>query len=1024
MDAKLVALLKTRVTRFQQRVADAILGERIPLEASFRHCPEAVCFNERNKGDYLPITPGTTWGAKWESAWFHLLGKVPAAWSGRTVVARLDVGGEGLIFGVDGTPLQGLSNGSVFKHDFNRDLFPLFEPAVGGEDVELWVEGASNGLFGLFSEPDPSPSHPNRFGSYNAKVEALELAVFHDEVWHLWLDLRILAGFLLRLNEKSVRFARILHCLNAAMDACIRLPHDAEKLREMLAPELARPAASSDLHVLAVGHAHIDTAWLWPVSETVRKCARTFANQIALTKRYPGYVFGASQPQHYDFIKKHYPKLYYEVKIAVADGRIEPQGGMWVEADCNLISGESMIRQILYGKNFFKDEFGVDVKNLWLPDVFGYSAAMPQILRKSGMRYFLTQKLSWSQFNEFPHTTFAWRGIDGSEVLTHFPPENTYNSQLDTEYLLPAVDNFREKAYVDQFISLFGVGDGGGGPKAENIELGKRLANLESAPRVKFGSATSFFSNLEQHYGSLPVWVGELYLELHRGTLTTHAQVKKANRKLEFKLRQTELLHACLPLANYPQAELDEIWKKVLLNQFHDILPGSSINPVYKVTHGEYSEADAGLNRLLAEAATVLFDADENTLVAFNSLSHEGNFTIVLPASWHGHKVSAQGGQVLALQVEEEQTTVLLRMAGGSFVTLIKEEGEVGQAGVTKGAVLENDTVRYEFAENGTILSGLHKATGRQIVVPGKVGNQLTLYDDHPNDWDAWDVDLFYQNHVVDQARGLSMEALAAGSARQGLCFELMVGSSRITQEVWLEQGSARLDFHTQVDWQEKHKMLRVAFPTAVRAEQASFDIQYGYVRRNTHRNTSWDRARFEVCGHKYADISDLDFGVALLNDCKYGYKVLHGTLDLNLLRATNYPDPDADIGKHRFTYALLPHQGDLVAGKVWEAAANLNQQPLLFPGRRTGREGIPWLLEGEGLSLEVVKKAEKEMCHVLRIVETQGRQARGKLHLKGKTRKVVGTDLMEWQDGVSLAFDGYVSLDLKPFEILTVKIH
>lgn len=1020
---KLTALLKTRVDRFRQRVAQHILGETVPLQARMRHCPEPVSFAERLQGEYEPVSTGLTWGSKWESAWFHLTGQIPENWSGRKVVARLDVGGEGLIFSKNGLPLQGLSNGSVFKHDFNRDLFPISDGAEGGEKIEIWVEGASNGLFGLFTEPDPGVDHPNRFGSYNAKIEALELAVFHEDVWHLWLDLRILAGFLMRLPEKSVRFARILRRLNKAMDACVRLPQDTELLREMLAPELEKPAASSDLKVLAVGHAHIDTAWLWPVKETVRKCARTFASQIDLTRRYPGYVFGASQPQHFAFVKKHYPKLYQEIKRAVADGRIEPQGGMWVEADCNLISGESMVRQVLHGKNFFRDEFGVDVNHLWLPDVFGYSAAMPQILKKSGMRYFLTQKLSWSQFNDFPHTTFIWRGIDGSEVLTHFPPENTYNSQLDTEYLLPAVDNFREKAFMDRFISLFGVGDGGGGPKAENIEMGKRLANLESAPQVSFGPAASFFGELEQYYGDLPTWVGELYLELHRGTLTTHAPVKKANRKLEFKLRHIEIMHACLPLEDYPQTELDEIWKLLMLNQFHDILPGSSINPVYKVTAREYADLEDRCNNLLNEAGTVLFEEKEGAAVVCNTLSHEGRFVIELPTTFAGKQVAATGAQVLAQQAEENSSVVLLRMAGGSIATLTAQDADLRNANDTKGTVLENALVRYEFAADGTLLGGLHKNTGREIIAPGKAGNQITLYDDHPNDWDAWDVDIFYENHVVDRARSVSMEPLSSGPVRSGLRFYLKVGQSRITQDIWLSEGSSRLEFRTKVEWQEKHKMLRVAFPTTIRTEQASFDIQYGYVRRNTHRNTRWDMARFEVCGHKYADLSDHDFGVALLNDCKYGYKVHNATLDLNLLRSPNYPDPEADVGTHHFTYALFPHEGDLISGDVFKEATNLNQPPLLFNEKRTGRELFPWRLEGQGLSLEVVKKAEKENCHVLRIVETLGKRSNGKLHVKN-ARKVVATNLLEWEDGVSLPCDGTVSLNLKPFEILTFKVY
>ena len=469
MDKKETELIINRIERFYQRIGQIILEDSIKLDALFFHCKKPIPFENRLEGNYTPIKEGANWGKFWESGWFQLKGKVPEKWRGKKVVAQLDFGGEGLVFDNEGNIIQGISNGSVFQHDFNRDVVHLFDMSEGNEEVDLWVETAANGLFGMFTEQDPSLNSENRYGSYDAKVNKIRLAVFNEELWHFWLDMRILRGLVKRLPEKSVRRARVIKNLNDAINIFADNPKNVALSREELAREINKPANASALQVTAVGHAHIDTAWLWPVRESIRKCARTFASQLRLIDKYREYIFGASQPQHYQFMKDHYPKLYQRIKKAIADGRWEPQGAMWVEADCNLISGESMIRQILYGKNFFKDEFDIDVNNLWLSDVFGYSAALPQILKKSGVDYFLTQKISWNQFNEFPHHTFNWRGIDGSEVLTHFPPENTYNSQLDTEYLIPAQEHFKEKAYINEFISLFGVGDGGGGPKEENI---------------------------------------------------------------------------------------------------------------------------------------------------------------------------------------------------------------------------------------------------------------------------------------------------------------------------------------------------------------------------------------------------------------------------------------------------------------------------------------------------------------------------------------------------------------------------
>ncbi|MDD3732327.1 MAG: alpha-mannosidase 2c1, partial [candidate division Zixibacteria bacterium] len=458
MNQKDTLIAIRRIEQVYHRATAAIVKEAVALEAAFAVSSEPVKFIERTKLSYIPIKTGEIWGRTWESAWFRLVGTVPADWSGKTVVAQLDLGGEGLVYLPDGKALQGITNGSVFDTEFGRDIVRLHDSCSGGEPVELWVDATASGLFGMFCDLDPGPKATNRYGCYDARVNVIRLGLFDTDMWHLTLDLRVLLGLIKSLPEKSVRRARIIRTAMTGLNEYAKSGNIPCVYREILAPELTKQASASSLSITAVGHAHIDTAWLWPVSETIRKCARTFATQLALMERYPGYVFGASQPQHYDFVKNSYPELYLRIKQAAADGKWELQGGMWVEADCNVTGGESLVRQLLHGKNYFKDEFGVDVDNLWLPDVFGYSAALPQILRKSGIAYFLTQKLSWNQINEFPYHTFIWQGIDGSEVLAHFPPENTYNSQLAPESLVAAQNQFKENDYIDEFISLFGVG--------------------------------------------------------------------------------------------------------------------------------------------------------------------------------------------------------------------------------------------------------------------------------------------------------------------------------------------------------------------------------------------------------------------------------------------------------------------------------------------------------------------------------------------------------------------------------------
>jgi len=1017
MNQKETQIILTRIEKWYARIQTQFISDTKILDAEFGWSKDSTLFSERLNLDYKPIKEGEPWGQKWESAWFHLTGLVPEEWSGKNVVAELDFSGEGLVFNSSGQALQGITNGSIWDPNFARTRVPLLKNCQGGEPIDLWVEAAANSLFGVFTDVDPSEENPKRHGWFNAKVDRIRIGLFDEELWHLYLDVRILLGLAKRLDEKTVRRVRIIRALNNAVNAFKDEQKNTIEARECLKSELKKSSSASDLKVSAVGHAHIDTGWLWPVRETIRKCARTFATQLDLIEKYPDYIFGASQPQHYQFMKDNYPEIYSRIKEAVKKGQWELQGGMWVEADCNLISGESMIRQILHGKNFFKEEFGFEVNNLWLPDVFGYSAALPQILKKSGIDYFLTQKLSWSQFNEFPYHTFNWRGIDGTEILTHFPPENTYNSELDSEFLVPAQTHFKEKDFIDEFISLFGVGDGGGGPKPENIELGRRMADLENSPRVSFDTAINFFDRLANHEKDVDTWVGELYLELHRGTLTTQALVKKQNRKLEWKLRAVEMLWSCLPLDNYPSEELDSLWKKLLINQFHDIIPGSSINLVYQNTHKEYDEIQADCDTLIALAGQSLFEQSPDSFVVANTLSYHWSGVISIPESFDGFSVLNENGDTVSVQKTKDKLVAFVELKPLSFSTFNRGESLPQELELGHGLTLENDLIRYDFDKKGQVISAFDKESKKEVLE--SAGNVLSLYEDRPNNWDAWDVDFYYRNALVETAEATDTMPGSIGKVVQELNLAFSIGDSSIIQEVKLFPHSKRLDFDTKVNWKEKHKMLRVHFPVNVRSEQATFDIQYGHVQRNTHKNTSWDKAKFEVVGHKYADLSDHDYGVALMNDCKYGYFVKDNILDLNLLRSPNNPDPDADQGEHHFTYSIFPHEHDLIRSNVIRDATCLNQMPIVFNGVRSDNS-MPVKLDGNGLELTVLKKGEKENYLILRIVETLGRNSTGFLKLNGKLTEC---DHMEWNDmGPQANVEGSILLSLLPFEIKTFK--
>ena len=1016
-----------RFAKFLDRTYEDQFTEYATLKAEIAVTDEPVPWSKRKSLKYRPVTEGERWGGIWQSAWLHLTGTVPKAWKGQPFALRLNLGGEALLFEDDGTPHWSFTDYSVFFENYRKDTYRFAKPAKGGEKLDLWVEATSNHLFGAILQEEPHATRNTApEGTVNPVITHLRVALFNEELYHYRIEFEnlrtLLAGY---YQPTDYRAKRLMAILNRACDAYREDPARAALARAELKPALQCKAADSALTVTAVGHAHIDVGWLWPVRESIRKAARTYASQLLLMDRFPGYVFGGSQPQLYAFVKENYPALYQRIKKRVKEGRWECQGGMWVEADCNLTSGESLVRQFLHGKNFFMDEFGVDVRNLWIPDVFGYAATLPQIIKLCGCNSFVTQKISWNQINHFPFNSFRWKGIDGTEVVTHFPPENSYNSGMLADGLAKAQDNYNEAGVHNEFLCLYGIGDGGGGPKEDYVERAVLNQDLDGVPHVKMGRAQDFLDRLVAQQDALPVWSGELYLEMHRGTLTTQARTKRNNRKLEQRLALAEFILSSLPAKDYPREVLDRIWKKLLLNQFHDILPGSSIVRVYQVTEKEHTECLAEAAKLVANAGKKLLKKDADAVTFVNTLSTDYTRPIELPADWAKAKVTLDG-KAVPTQVEKDgRVFALATLPADSWTTLKRVAAKAAPAAKADAKlVLENDVVRYEFSQDGRVVSAKCAKTGAALLA-GE-GNVLNLYADFPTTYDAWDVEVWLQKEYIESAHATAKAVRESGAVRSALRFRLAIGNSTIEQEVSLAPGSARLEFHTVVDWHEERKMLRVLFPTPVQTTEATYDIQYGYLKRPTHANTSWEAAKFECCGQRYVDLSDTQNGVALLNDCKYGHRIQGSTIELGLLRSPKFPDYHADQGRQEFTYALLPHQGTLVDANVGTQAAQLNREPWRFDGL-AGAIEAPVSVTGQGVSLEVLKRAEKSDALVVRIVETLGQHSTGALRLakSAKLKKVTVTNAIEWTDEGELkpGKDGAYPLDLKPFQILTLKL-
>jgi alpha-mannosidase len=862
---------------------------------------------------------------------------------------------------------------------------------VDGPDVEIYLEAAANPQFFGRSVDRFRPTALGDVRTAGAAEQytlaAAALVVRDPAVAGLIADLELVAGLLGEPALDPTLRAVATVALNRAVDVLDAGGLDVTAVREPLVTVLTAPANAHVHRVSASGHAHIDSAWLWPLRETRRKVARTVANVLQLMDAGDDLVYVMSAAQHWEWLRTDHPALFERARQRVAEGRFVPIGGMWVESDTVLPGGEAMVRQFTEGQRYFVEHFGGTSRVAWLPDSFGYSGALPQIVRLAGIEYFLTQKISWNRVNRFPHHTLEWVGIDGTSVFTHFPPADTYNGDLTARELIYTAENYREKGAASRSLIPFGFGDGGGGPTREMLARAARSADQQGLPRVRVESPEAFFDAARAEYPDPPQWYGELYLELHRGTLTSQAAMKRGNRRSEHLLRAAELwattatVRAGMP---YPYDELRAAWRTVLLHQFHDILPGSSIGWVHREARQTYQDLAGTLENLIAAAQTAL--AGEGTA----------------PVTFNAGPVEVAGVP-----------------PGGARLGPATPYPPAAVDGLT----LTSDTTAVTLAPDGTLTSVVDLATGTEAVTPGGRAALLQLHPDYPAHWDAWDVDRHYRVSVTDVTDVRSFDVTVTGDGAGQAVIERRFGSSSVRQTVTVRPGQPGVEIRLEVDWHEKQRLLKLSFDADVHADRARFETQYGHLARSTHENTSWDAARFEVAAHRWVHVGE-PVGVALANDATYGHEVrrvarpgggMATLLRATLVRGPQFPDPETDQGRHEFRFQLLPAAtpADAVA-----AGYRLNLPPV----ERTGAAAVEPLVHLDGdpnVLIEAVKPADDRSGDVIvRLYEAHGVPGRTTLRTSFAAAGVTLTDLLERH-----VEDTGPELTLRPFQIVTVRI-
>jgi len=973
---------------------------------------------------WQPYSPGDPWGGPDATQWFRAKVTIPSEMAGETVVALLQSGGESLCY-LNGLPAQGL--------DPNRQEVVLFAQAEGGEALEIMIEAYAHG---------------------RSNFSLAQLAVRDTLAWSFYWDLKVAHETVAVLPEHALARMQLQDLVDRSikrvdLNNVSDLPAyhaDLEDAQKRFRAKLRKFRNSQGMgKALLVGHSHIDTAWLWRLRETRRKLGRTFSSVLKYMEEYPEYCFSQSQAQLYEYAKEHYPSLYERIKERVREGRWEPIGAAWVEQDTNVPSGEAHVRQFLYGNRFFRKEFGIHTRNFWLPDCFGFSFAMPQIMKKAQIDAFATTKLLSNEYNQFPYTMFRWRGLDGTEVLAYQLP-GICNMDVTPGSMVGYWDAFREKHLSDEIPVSYGHGDGGGGPTPQMLENGLRLKNMVGVPRTEFGTLQGHFDRITKSvdWESLPVYHDELYYEKHRGCQTTQARTKRNNRKSELGLRDAEFLSALAMLGGgtYPQDALYDAWKLVLLNQFHDILPGSSIGPVYEDAEKDYAKVLGSVGRvreaaLRALAAKVDTHGEGEPVLVVNTLGWARSDVACLDidAAKTSIAVLDPNGRPAASQVvrKPDGRPALLFEAsdvpsmGCAVYRIVNGAKPVRNRLKASETRLENEFFVVGLSKKGTIRRLYDKKNGREVLPRGAEANELVLFDDRPASSDAWDID-----HNIDERRQPVDEVVAVsvtetGPVRATVRVVKKTERSTITQDISLWRTIPRIDFVTSVEWWEKRRLMKACFPVEVLSRTATYEIQYGAIERPTHRSNSVERARFEVTGHKWIDLSEGDYGVSLLNDCKYGFDVYQNTMRISLLRSPIVPDPHADEGHHESVYSLYPHRASWREAETVRRAYELNV-PLIARIVDAHAGSIPAAsgflsADQPNVVIDAVKKAEDSDALIVRLYEAHGARGPVRLSFGASPKSVTECDLMEEND-VPVACEGStVSFVIKPWEIRTFKV-
>ena len=984
-----------------------------------------------NKAPDLPFDPAVK-GEEWEGegtyCWFKGEFTVPENLAGQTLFIKPHIGGyEALLF-VNGKPFGTFASKIVVTAHGNHYCDMIKFDPVADEKLDIALE-----YYAGHFVPGCMPFENTGRTEFRFTYNGADICIKDYEVQEYYFDLKTLWQLTEALPQNSFMRAKAINALLKVYEnvptATDDIPFEKvveglRKSKDVIKEALAAKNGDSAPEAAIIGHSHMDTAWLWHVGETVKKCARTYANQLNLMQQYPEYKFIQSSACHSDMIRKYYPELFEDIKKAVAEGRYEPNGGVWVECDCNITSGESMIRQFLWGQRFTRKHFGYTSNCFWLPDTFGYSAAIPQIMKGCAVDYFLTTKISWNDTNEFPYDTFYWQGIDGTKVFTHF---NTTHHHPDVLDVCANINNgIKQKGVTDKRMLTFGFGDGGGGPQFEMIEMARRIENLDGVPKTRYSRVGDFMQELEKDCVNPNTYRGELYLELHRGTLTNQHTIKRNNRKAENALRDLEIVTVNDAVKNNKiadSAEIAPLYETLLLNQFHDILPGTCINKAHLESRAQTTEL---INTAKEKTALIVKGSDDNTVTVINTLSFERNDVLFLELP-ENVMIDGKYNQQRYKNLDGKDILLVggIKIPAFSSITLPLKEYDVNFSSnfLKEGNKLSTPLYEVELAENGTISSYFDKRVGRQIVC-GENFNTLMMAEDVPAAWDNWDVDSDYEVKFRNVSELISSEIVSVGRVAYIIRNKYQISeNSTVLQDMIFFADSAEIRFDTVMDWNDNHQFLKAAFDTDIFDDFARHEIQFGYAKRPTTRNTSVEQAKFEVLNHKYSDISEARYGFAVLNDCKYGISAKDGCLRLSLHKGGNRPDHEGDRdGLHRCVYSVLPHDSAFGAESVIKPSYMLNIPVIQVNGTTEFNSLVN--IDANNCIIEAIKPCEDaEKAFIFRVYEAEGAYTKSDIHFFDGAKKISLTNMLE--EEIEVLNDAKkINVTFRPFEIKTFKVY